>query len=142
MTRYEKFAVDIIRDEIKKQDEAAFNALVEARTVEGWADPVTQAGNEWQGHDNGVVFGAWSEAFEAILEFGTVPAGCRGLDPDEQYGTSEKREHLWNALTNAGTAGTGKPLAYVGVEGYFTLIRETAEESDIRSLVADCFPSV
>jgi hypothetical protein len=129
-------AVRLIRQAIRDAEDGAFDGTVDARAAEGWANPTLQAQNEWQGHDNGVVFGTFAEAVDDLGQYGDVPTGCDGPDED-----TDPAEHLERALATAGEVGTGRPVAYVGVDGYFTLVRETATPDEIAGVAVDCLPA-
>jgi hypothetical protein len=135
--------VGIIRQTIEGEEEAAFEATVDARAADGWASPVLQAQAEWQGHDNGIVLGTFAEALRDLVEYDEMPTGCNEFDPEdwEESGEAAKRAHLVNELSSAREVGAGGPLAYVGVDGYFTLVREGATREQIEGAAIDCLPS-
>jgi hypothetical protein len=135
--------VNVVRETIRSEEEAAFEATVEARAADGWASPTAQAQNEWQGHDNGIVFGTFAEALRDLVEYDEMPTGCNDFDPEDWEGPVEeaKRAHLVDQLSSAGEVGAGEPLAYVGVDGYFTLVREGATREQIEGAAIDCLPS-
>lgn len=120
------------------EEEKAFEATIKKRTAEGWANPLLQAQNQWQGYDNGVVFDSFAQALEHMSDCGQVPTGCKDFDPE---GEVTERDHLLSALATSGVIGTGEPLAYVGVHGYFTLIRDGATVEQIEQAVIACLPS-
>lgn len=130
-----KTAVKIISTTIEHIESEAFAETVEARREEGWANPTLQAQSEWQGYDNQIVFGDFQEALQDLLQYDSVPTGCKNLPEGNQT-----YRHLVRALATAGTIGTGDPVAYVGVDGYFTLIRASATEEDVAQAAAECFP--
>jgi hypothetical protein len=133
--------VNIVSRAIGCEEERAFEATVAARAAEGWANPTLQAQREWQGHDNGVVFGIFTQALSELVEYGEVPTGCDDFDPEGEAGDEAKREHLIAALSSAGAIGTGEPLAYVGVAGCFTLIRAGATVEQIEQAATSCLTS-
>jgi hypothetical protein len=130
--------LDTIERAITEYESEAFDETVKARAEEGWANPTLQAQNEWQGHDNGVVFGTFADAVRDLTEYSIVPVGIPYYDEDDE---DDPRDFLTQHLGSSGVIGTGAPLAYVGVGGYFTLIREGATVEQIEQAATDCLPA-
>lgn len=122
----------IIAKAIEARESEDFDALVESLASQGWANPTLEAQNRWQGHDNRIVYGTYAEARRNLLE-------CGHEHPDEDDDETEE-VNLFATLSSAGEVGTGAPLAYVGVDGYFTLIREGATIEEIENAATDCLP--
>jgi hypothetical protein len=130
--------LEVISEAISQAESEAFEETVKARAEEGWANPTLQAQNEWQGDDNRIICGTFAEALEALKEYGEVPTGCPDYDPEKD---GDPQHFLVNHLDSAGVIGDGAPLAYVGVDGYFTLICEGATKEEIEQAAVDCLPS-
>jgi hypothetical protein len=129
--------VDLMYAAIAREEEAAFAGTVEDGAAEGWANPTLRAQSEWQGHDNGIVLGTFADALSALVEFGEVPTGVRDYDAEDD---GDPQHFLVNRLDSAGVIGDGAPLAYIGVDGYFTLICDGATREQIESAATDCLP--
>lgn len=127
--------VKLISDTLSRAEEQSFADTVEARQAEGWASPVVQAQSEWQGHDNGIVYGEFASAVADLAQYGEVPTGCQDHDDE-----TDPAEHLASALATAGVRGTGEPLVYIGVDGFFTLIRAGATADEVAAATLDCLP--
>jgi hypothetical protein len=130
-------AIAIIGEAIRTAEDADFAA--EAEEV-----GVLRAQNNWQGHDNCVVYGTFAKALASLIEFDDVPTGSSQFNADEWDGDDEatnKREHLTESLASSSEIGTGEPIAYVGVETSFTLIRESATREEVEQAALDCLPA-
>jgi len=77
-----------------------------------------------------------------LIEHDEVPTGVEEFDPErwDSDGVGDKREHLIEALGNSEEIGRGQPIAYIGVGGYFTLIRESVTPPQVAIQVESCLP--
>lgn len=126
----------VISEAIQAAESDAFDETVKMRSEEGWANPTLQAQSEWQGNDNRIQFGTFAEALAELIEHNEAPCDVNSFDPEED----DPQHWLVNHLDNFGVIGTGAPLVYVGVDGYFTLICEGATREEIEQAATDCLP--
>jgi hypothetical protein len=122
-------ALEIIRTAIRQAEAEAYEA--DCNTM-----GVLAAQNARQGHDNLIRFGSYDEAVENLHEFGTTPDFASTTFSDD---LDDPDEYL-SDITFDAEVGTGEPIAYVGVEGYYALIRTSATEDEIRAAAQDCLP--
>lgn len=145
-------ALNLISEELRAARFRAEDEMVETRAAQGWANPVLQTQNEFQGYDDRVQFGSFAEALADLTDHDQMPDICGSSDSEfdpegwtEGDTPGERRSHLIEQLERAcgltPEIGEGEPIAWVGVDGYYTLIRESATEEQVRQVAGDCVSS-
>lgn len=78
--------------------------------------------------EQGIVWGTWKQALSQYLGWKVVPTSCL---------ESQTELELLAHLSTSGVLGSDNPVAFVGYDGEFTLVTDSARKQEIENEVYD-----